>query len=599
MTTLTETNSSDLGQEFYDSLPTLAESMVKTLSFFSIERMYGIGGDFAVNLIKAFEADFQLLPSSNEMHAAFSACGQAEIEGMGCCIMTYTVGSLPCASAIALAKSENLPVIFISGAPGESEIGRTAIHHTVTSFSSWNVEYDACLNSFKELGIRSERLQGERSKGQPDLAGEHFFKLVSHAFTHNEPVFIEIPRDIVFKKTQAIVLPIDKNQLNTDLTSFASGDFIVKNILAKLKVSKKPLIYFGAALKLNKKLIDLILQFCEKNNIPFVSSWFAKGILDDYHPLSLGAYNGVFSDLHHRKYIDKEADYVIEVATSIFQMDANMAFDTGTHKLSTFPTKTLLKGTSKLQKDLLEIFEKLLKSEIQPFEFEFNTQESPQLLAHDKVDFHNLTNVLNSIQDKTDQSCIYLPEVGNSYFASYSLKIKKSEIGRGWICNAWYGAMGTSLPYARALCEVLKVKKSNDAAVIITGDGGFHFQLNELIHFMKDELNITIIYMRNNIFHLGKNSDAEIYNCSSKDFDVQKLISCYGGEAKICSTVQDFTTYFSFCMKENKGIKLIEVPVLPEPQYQCNEIKLLNTYISSKNGVTAAEKAWKEIIKSY
>ena len=140
MTTLTETNSSDLGQEFYDSLPTLAESMVKTLSFFSIERMYGIGGDFAVNLIKAFEADFQLLPSSNEMHAAFSACGQAEIEGIGCCIMTYTVGSLPCASAIALAKSENLPVIFISGAPGESEIGRTAIHHTVTSFSSWNVE---------------------------------------------------------------------------------------------------------------------------------------------------------------------------------------------------------------------------------------------------------------------------------------------------------------------------------------------------------------------------------------------------------------------------------------------------------------------------
>lgn len=596
MATNIETNSSYLGEEYYNSLPTLAESMVATLDFFNVKRMYGIGGDFAVNLIKAFETNLKLLPSSNEMHAAFSACGQAEVEGLGVCVTTYTVGSLPCSSAIALAKSENLPVIFISGAPGESEIGNLAIHHTVTSFSSWKIEYDACLNSFKELGIRSERLQGERTKGQPDVAGEQFFNLVAHAFTNNEPVFIEIPRDIVFKKTQALKLPNSKYDLNTDLTCFASGDIVVKSILKKLEASKKPLIYFGAALKLNKKLIKLITQFCEKNSIPFVSSWFGKGILDDYHPLSLGSYNGVFSDLHHRKYIDNEADYVIEVATSIFQMDANSAFDTGTHRLSSFPNKTLLKGTSKLQKDLIEIFEKLLISDVKKFDFNFESQKAPLLNSTDKFDFHNLTSVLNSIQDESGKSFIYLPEVGNSYFASYSLKIKQSSVGRGWISNAWYGAMGTTLPYARALCEVLKESKSNDAAVVITGDGGFHFQLNELIHFMKDKLNITIVYMRNNIFHLGKNSNAEIYNCSSEDFDVQKLVSCYGGEAKKCSTIGEFTDYFLQCVNENKGIKLIEVPAIPESQYQCNEIKLLNTYIGFKNGIPEAEKAWGNII---
>ena len=113
---------------------------------------------------------------------------------------------------------------------------------------------------------------------------------------------------------------------------------------------------------------------------------------------------------------------------------------------------------------------------------------------------------------------------------------------------------------------------------------------------MKDKLNITIVYMRNNIFHLGKNSNAEIYNCSSEDFDVQKLVSCYGGEAKKCSTIGEFTDYFLQCVNKNKGIKLIEVPAIPESQYQCNEIKLLNTYIGFKNGIPEAEKAWGNII---
>jgi thiamine pyrophosphate-dependent acetolactate synthase large subunit-like protein len=370
----------------------------------------------------------------------------------------------------------------------------------------------------------------------------------------------------------------------------------VQSIIKKLNSSKKPLIYFGAALKLNKKLINLIQTFCEKQNIPFVSSWFGKGIFDDYHPLSLGSYNGVFSDFENRKYIENEVDYVIEIATSIFNMDANMAFDTGTHKLSTFSNKSLLKGTSKLQKDLIEIFEKLLNSDCKTFEYNFEKKKSEEVVKSEKLDFHNLTTVLNSIQDKSENSMIYLPEVGNSYFASYSLKTRKSSLGRGWLCNAWYGAMGTSLPYARAVCEVLKNSKSNDIAVVITGDGGFHFQLNELIHFMKDDLNLTIIYMRNNIFHLGKNSNAKIYNCSTPDFDVQKLITCYGGEAKICSNVNEFSNYFSQCITENKGIKLIEVPVIPEPQFQCNEIKLLNTYISSKNGIPEAVDKWNEII---
>ena len=67
---------------------------------------------------------------------------------------------------------------------------------------------------------------------------------------------------------------------------------------------------------------------------------------------------------------------------------------------------------------------------------------------------------------------------------------------------------------------------------------------------MRDDLNVIIIYMRNNIFHLGKNSDADIYNCSDKKFDVIGLVKAFGGDGKLCTTVAEFSDYFHLCAKE-------------------------------------------------
>ena len=96
----------NLGKEFNDKMPTLGEVIGDVISFFGGKRVYGVGGDFAANLISALENKVDICPSSNEMHAGFSACAQAEIDGMGFCLTTYMVGSLPCTTAAALAMTE-------------------------------------------------------------------------------------------------------------------------------------------------------------------------------------------------------------------------------------------------------------------------------------------------------------------------------------------------------------------------------------------------------------------------------------------------------------------------------------------------------------
>jgi len=598
----------NFGQSYNEQLPSLGETMSEVIRFFGGQHIYGVGGDFAANLIAALGDSVQINPSSNEMHAGFSACAQAEIDGMGFCLTTYMVGSLPCTSAGALAVTEGLPVVFISGAPAESEVNQVAIHHTIHPNASWKAEYDNALEAFSALGMRVERLQGQRVEGHPNIAGQRFYQIVAEAYKNKQPVFIEVPRDQVFAKTQPIKLPKSLDNICCGSNILAGTELIVENILSKLEQAQSPMLYLGDRLKHNDKLKSLILAFAEKFNIPYATTWFAKGLFDEYAPLCLGAYNGVFTQTVGRQYIEKSADYVIDVATSIFPQDCNIAFATGTHKIESFENKTLLKGGSLLEKDLVAIFEGLLAANSKTFNFNlFTAQASDQYInvmanGGDDIDFNNLAQTLNDLQGQDDDTYVYLPEVGNSYFASYSLKVRQSKLGRSWLTNPWYGAMGTALPYARVVAQRLKEKAkqeeqgqlSNERAVVIIGDGGFHFQLNELIHLLKDQTDVTIIYMRNNIFHLGKSGDGAIYHCNDKEFDVHSLVKAYQGQSRTCTNVGEFKDYFKVC-KQQSGISLIEVLAKPIEERQSNELRLLNLYIKSQNGQPDAVKAWQAI----
>jgi len=582
----------NLGKDYSDSLPTLGNTIADVIRFFGGKNIYGVGGDFAANLIAALENEVNICPSSNEMHAGFSACAQAEVDGLGFCLTTYMVGSLPCTSAAALAITEGLPVVFISGAPGEGEVHGQAIHHTIHPNSSWKTNYDNALEAFAALGMKVERLQGDRSQGQPNVAGKRFFHLVAEAYKTKQPVFIEVPRDQVFAKTQILQLPRSVNDIFWGHNVLSGTEHIVARIIDKLFQANHPVLYIGDRLKHNKKLKSLILKFSKKFNIPYATSWFAKGIFDEYQPLCLGAYNGVFTQTSGREYIENRMDYVLDIATSIFAQDCNTAFGTGTHRIENFDNKTLLKGGTLLERDLVNIFEQLVNSDITPFAFEVPTTYQNEIQDDEDIDFNNLAHVLNQLQAVDNTSYVYLPEVGNSYFSSYSLKVKTSSIGRGWLTNPWYGAMGTALPYGRVVAQRIKENGNNDRAVIIIGDGGFHFQLNELIHFLKDDSNVTIIYMRNNVFHLGKSGDSSIYHCNDVNFNVHQLIKAYQGKSCLVQSVLDFKEAFHQTMNEN-GISLIEVPAKPIDERQCHELKLLNLYIKSKNGDQDAIAQWR------
>jgi thiamine pyrophosphate-dependent acetolactate synthase large subunit-like protein len=558
------------------ALPTLGAAIRRVLAFRGGDRIYGVGGDYAANLIRALESDCTLLPSSNEMHAGFSACAHAELTGFAVCLVTYTVGSLPCMSAAALAKAEGLPVLFISGAPGENESG--ALHHMVQSAHAWTVDDGAALRAFAALGLRAERLTGSRP-GVASIAAERFAELVDHAMRCKEPVFVEVPRDLL--QTEVLMPSLADRPETVDP---AGGLAQAKAIAAALRRARRPVVFFGERLKFNQALQQAILAFCTAHRIPFAANIFAKGLLDDFHELSLGAYNGAFSIDSCRRYIDQEADYVLELCTSILPQDSSSAFDTGTYGIDGFANRTTMKGALPDCGDVLAMMRHLAGEELPRFDYAPPHRPLPPLAADEPMGFNNLVAVLDSLQADEPRACVYIPEVGNSFFASLTLRTRRAEIGRSWLTNPWYAAMGTSLPYARAVCRSIQAAGASDVPIVLTGDGGFHFQLNELIHFLREGHFLVILLLRNDIFHLGKTSDCPIYQCSDGRFDFRQLIQAYGGTHWSCPTVGEFMAHFRRCLSQRQGIHLLEIPAGTGDGALCQEVRLLNAYIHAKSG---------------
>jgi len=102
--------------------------------------------------------------------------------------------------------------------------------------------------------------------------------------------------------------------------------------------------------------------------------------------------------------------------------------------------------------------------------------------------------------------------------------------------------------------------------------------------------------MRNDIFHLGKSSDADIYNCSTKEFDLKSLTQAYGGHHHLCKTPGELSdVMLGLTDQKDFGLVIIEIPASTAPEHQCREIKLLNLYIQAMNANPEAVKKWADI----
>ncbi len=255
----------------------LIESLLHALKAHGAQQIFGIPGDFALPYFRIIE-ESNILPLytlSHEPAVGFAADASARIHcGLGVAAVTYGAGALNMVNAVAAAFAEKSPLVVLSGGPGKGEArSGLLLHHQAKTL-------DSQFQIFKEITCDQVRLD-DVGRAPSDIA-----RVLASCRRRSEPVYIEIPRDMVGLPCASVLAEVapapDQDALEA----------CVDEILERLAKAKSPVLMVGVEVR-RYGLEARVATLSRRLGVPVVTSFMGRGLLSDQHAPLVGTYMGV------------------------------------------------------------------------------------------------------------------------------------------------------------------------------------------------------------------------------------------------------------------------------------------------------------------
>src|SRR5271155_4644674 len=171
----------------------LGDFLVAYLRKIGVSHVFGIPGDLALKLFFALgkRHGLEIITFSHEPGVGFAADGYARAAGkIGVICVTYGAGGHNMVNPVAGSFSERVPLLILSGRPGEAErkLG-TRIHHQAR-------EIDPQHRIYQEVTCASAVLTF------PRRAAMQLHDVVRAIWAEQRPGYIEIHRDMVDREIE-------------------------------------------------------------------------------------------------------------------------------------------------------------------------------------------------------------------------------------------------------------------------------------------------------------------------------------------------------------------------------------------------------------
>lgn len=255
----------------------LVESLLHALRDHGARQIFGIPGDFALPYFRVIEQTgiLPLYTLSHEPAVGFAADAAARAhQGLGVAAVTYGAGALNMVNAVAAAYAEKSPLVVLSGGPGKGEArSGLLLHHQARSL-------DSQFQMFREITCDQVRLD-DAARAPADIA-----RVLANCRRRSEPVYIEIPRDMVHESC-APVLPCPAPEV--DIEALAA---CVDEVLARLAAAKSPVLMAGVEVR-RYGLEDKVAELARRLGLPVVTSFMGRGLLAEHDAPLVGTYMGV------------------------------------------------------------------------------------------------------------------------------------------------------------------------------------------------------------------------------------------------------------------------------------------------------------------
>ena len=450
--------------------------------------------------------------TAHEQGAAHAADGYARASGkVGVVIATSGPGATNLVTGIANAYLDSVPLVAITGNVATEALGRDSFQEVdIVSITQPVVKHNFMVKNVSEL---------EQTIKEAFLIANSGRK---------GPVLIDIPKDVQVNECEYGVAVLPKMPEKAELPYDEEG------VIKLLNSAKKPFIYAGGGI-IACGGEDYLRAFAEKLNAPVAVSMMGRTAFPDSHPLSLGLV-GMHGSYQAAK-VQSECDLMLAVGVRFS--------DRATGNLSAYTKNCKIIHVdidkAELGKNLSPDFsvqadvKKWMKSVLPKLKERKNPEWWKEIESYKKVtsfekDAFRPKNILETVRRFTKDETVVATDVGQHQM--WTAQYYRFEKPGTFLTSGGLGTMGYGMGAAIGACFA----KNKEETVLITSDGSFSMNCNELCTTVKEGLPITIVILNNQVLGMVRQWQTaffgERYSATILDrgTDFVKLIEAYGGK---------------------------------------------------------------------
>ncbi len=457
---------------------TIGEYLIHRLHQHGVGHVFGIPGDYVLGFYDQLHKSklVKMVNTCDEQGAGFAADAYARVRGLGAVAVTYCVGGLKVANTTAEAFAEKSPVVIISGAPGMKEREKNPLlHHKVR-------EFDTQKKVFEQLTVASTVLS------DPQTAFQEIDRVIHAALRYKQPVYIELPRDVVFTPGIPHYRPADMHE-ESDPATLKSA---LAEAAAMINGAKKPVILADVEVHRFAQQ-DTLLKLVKRTNIPVATTVLGKSVVGEQHPFYIGVYEGALGRDDVRRYVES-SDCVVMLGA--FLTDINL----GIYTAQLDPLRSIYSNSEKLSiryhtyeqvrfKDFMRglTTAKLRRRKLGKIPHPQSMGEYHAKKGATKLTIRRLFQRLNAF---LSENTMVVADVGEALFGATDLFIRHRTEFLG---PAYYTSMGFAVP-ASVGAQMANPKLR---PLVLVGDGAFQMTGMELSTTARYDLNPIVIVLNN------------------------------------------------------------------------------------------------------
>jgi len=492
---------------------TISDVMVETMINWGVTHVFGMVGHSNLGFAEAIRKQVKLgkltyIGIRHEGAAAFAASAFAKLTGRpAACFAIAGPGATNLLTGLWDAKVDRVPILALTGQIDTQVLGPGAfqevdLRSAFEGVAAWS---QTVLPSSKHAELMTLALKNALLKRD-----------VAHLMLPNEVQVIEADENAKASTPEGRITP----------QSIAPPQESIDKALHLIRASRRPVIIIGHGAKFQ---MDSVIQLAELLHAPVVSTFKAKGLIADDHPLGCGVLGRSGTPIASG--FMNDSDLLIVLGAS-FSQHTGITPDKPTIQVDFDPMALgkFHKITAPVWGEIGVVSKRLIGElvNVDTIDQRDEVQKKWKLwkaekLKREQVDHGNGINsasIFASLNRNIPENAVIAVDVGNNtYSFGRYFECKNQSV----LMSGYLGSIGFGYPAAiGAWCA-----EPDRPTICITGDGGFGQYMAELTTAVKYNMNITHILVNNS--QLGKiskeqrNAEFEVWETSLQNPNFSKF----------------------------------------------------------------------------